>query len=58
MPSYVVEMLSVAPTANNDTPLLTFTALFSDYGLSRSASGELTWSTKGDNSDGALPVWA
>ena len=50
--------VSVAPTANNDTPLLTFTALFSDYGLSRSASGELTWSTKGDNSDGALPVWA
>jgi hypothetical protein len=49
---------SVAPTANNSTPILTFNALYSDYSLSRSASGELTWSTKGDLSDGAVPTWA
>lgn len=49
---------SIAPTANNSTPILTFNAIYSDYSLSRSASGELTTSTKGDLSDGALPTWA
>lgn len=49
---------SIAPTANNSTPILNFNAIYSDYSLSRSASGELTTSTKGDLSDGALPTWA
>jgi hypothetical protein len=54
----VARATSLAPTANNSTPLLTFNALYSDYAISRSASGEATWSTKGDLSDGAIPTWA
>jgi hypothetical protein len=49
---------SVAPTANNSTPVLTSNCLYSDYSLNRSASGELTWQTKGDLADGAVPAWA
>ena len=33
-------------------------AFFSDYALSRSASGELTWSAPGALSGGAVPTWA
>jgi hypothetical protein len=32
--------------------------LFSDYALSRSATGELTFTTKGDLADGAVPTWS
>jgi len=56
--SSVARATSVAPTANNATPILNFNAIYSDYGLTRAAAGELTWSTKGDLSDGALPTWA
>jgi len=31
---------------------------FSDYALSRSSSGELTWSSPGALSGGAVPTWA
>ncbi len=31
---------------------------FSDYALSRSSSGELTWSAPGALSGGAVPTWA
>jgi len=31
---------------------------FSDYSLSRSSSGELTWSAPGALSGGAVPTWA
>ena len=33
-------------------------AFFSDYALSRSSSGELTWSAPGALSGGAVPTWA
>ena len=49
---------SVAPTSNNSTPILTFNAIYSDYGLTRAAAGELTWQVKGDLADGATPTWA
>jgi hypothetical protein len=32
--------------------------LFSDYALTRAAAGELTWTTKGDLSDGGVPTWS
>jgi hypothetical protein len=54
----VARATSIAPTANNSTPILNFNALYSDYALTRAAAGELTWSTKGDLSDGAIPTWA
>ena len=33
-------------------------AFFSDYALSRSSSGELTWTAPGALSGGAVPTWA
>ncbi len=32
--------------------------LFSDYALTRAASGELTWTAPGVLSDGTVPTWA
>jgi hypothetical protein len=32
--------------------------LFTDYAVSRSSSGELTWSAPGVLADGAVPTWA
>lgn len=32
--------------------------LYSDYALTRAAAGELTWTTKGDLSDGTVPTWS
>lgn len=50
--------VSVAPTANNSTPILNFNALFESYDVSRAAAGELKTATKGSLADGALPTWA
>lgn len=58
VPSTAVERaVSIAPTADNTTPILDFNALFSSYDLTRAADGKLNWAAKGDLSDGALPVW-
>lgn len=56
--SAVNRATSIAPTSNNATPILTFNAIYSDYGLTRAAAGELTWQVKGDLADGATPVWS
>lgn len=37
---------------------LAFEALFTDYQLTRSNSGELTWQAPGALADGAVPTWA
>lgn len=37
---------------------LAFEALFTDYQLTRSNSGELTWQAPGSLADGTTPVWA
>jgi|SRR5881409_3589413 len=47
---------TVTQTVNGVT--LAFEALFSDYQLTRSDSGELTWSAPGALADGAVPTWA
>lgn len=38
--------------------VLAMEMIFSDYALSRSASGELTWSAPGQLADGSVPTWA
>jgi hypothetical protein len=50
--------VSIAPTSNNSTPILVCNCVLSDYAITRSASGDLTFSVKGDLADGALPTWA
>jgi hypothetical protein len=47
---------TVTVTVNGVT--LATEMLFSDYQLSRSDSGELTWSAPGALADGTVPTWA
>lgn len=49
-------MRTVTQTVNGVT--LAFEALFSDYQLTRSDSGELTFSAPGSLADGNVPTWA
>jgi len=37
---------------------LTNEAMYSDYALTRAATGELTWTAPGQLSDGTVPTWA
>ena len=47
--------LTGAPGAT--APTLTFTALFTDFALSRNQNGELTFKSSGELSVGTAPVW-
>ncbi|MEV7154915.1 hypothetical protein AB0N77_09850 [Streptomyces misionensis] len=47
---------TVTQTVNGVT--LAFEALFSDYQLTRSDAGELTWSAPGSLADGTVPTWS
>ncbi len=55
-----VPSTSVARTCTNTVNgvTLAFEALFTDYQLSRSDSGELTFSAPGALADGVVPTWA
>ncbi|MCX4703861.1 hypothetical protein [Streptomyces sp. NBC_01373] len=55
-----VSSTSVARTVTNTINGVTLACemLFSDYQLSRSDSGELTWSAPGALADGTVPTWA
>ena len=46
----------VAITVNGTN--LSANCLFSDYALSRSNAGELTWSAPGALADGSVPTWS
>jgi hypothetical protein len=46
-----VSLVITGNTLNNE-------CLFTDYNLTRAASGELTWSTPGVLGDGTVPTWA
>lgn len=55
-----VPSTSVARTCTNTVNGVTLAGelLFSDYQLTRSDSGELTWSAPGSLADGTVPTWA
>jgi len=55
-----VPSTGVARTCTNTVNGVTLAAelLFSDYQLTRSDSGELTWSAPGSLADGTVPTWA
>jgi hypothetical protein len=46
----------ITPTSNS-TPYLSMVCLFTDYSLSRSATGELPWTAPGQLADGTVPSW-
>jgi hypothetical protein len=49
---------SIAPTSNGSTPILVCNVIFTDYQITRSNTGELTWQVPGSLSDGNVPTWA
>lgn len=55
-----VPSTSVNRTCTNTVNGVTLAAeiLFTDYQLTRSNSGELTWSAPGSLADGSVPTWA
>lgn len=55
-----VPSTSVARTCTNTVNGVTLAGelLFSDYQLTRSDAGELTWSAPGSLADGVVPTWA
>ncbi|MFG3276245.1 hypothetical protein [Streptomyces luteogriseus] len=55
-----VSSTSVARTCSNTVNgvSLNMEMLFSDYQLTRSDSGELTWSAPGSLADGTVPTWS
>jgi len=56
VPSTSVARATVlTPTADN--PELPFNALYTDYNLTRAATGELTWQVPGVLADGTVPTW-
>lgn len=52
----VARTTKIQPTSGA-TPYLSCEALYSDYSVSRSDSGELTWTAPGSLSDGTVPSW-
>jgi len=52
----VTRTTKITPTASS-TPYLSMEMLFSSYDVSRSSSGELTWSADGSLADGTAPEW-
>lgn len=48
--------VKIQPTSGA-TPYLSCETLFTDYQVSRSNSGELTWQAPGVLSDGTVPTW-
>lgn len=49
---------AVFPTTNHSTPTLSANLIYDSYDVTRSNSGELTWKSKGNLADGAVPTWA
>lgn len=50
--------VALAPTSNNVTPILTCLCVLTDYSLTRSNAGDLTWSVPAALADGSVPTWA
>lgn len=49
---------SVYPTSSGSTPVMTANLVYDSYDITRAAAGELTWQSKGNLADGAIPTWA
>jgi hypothetical protein len=57
IPSTSVQRANTLQPTSNATPNLAFNCLFTDYQLTRAATGELTWQVPGSGSDGTAPSW-
>ena|ERR1039458_7392596 len=53
----VARVVTLQPTSSAE-PNMTFTCIFTDYQMTRSATGELTWQVPGSGSNGSVPTWS
>ena len=53
----VARTVKIEPTSGS-TPYLACEALLTDYQITRSATGELTWQSPGSLADGTVPTWS
>ena len=51
-------MRSMAELAPRAAPAVSCELLYEDYGITRSAAGDLTWSVSGKLADGTVPTWS
>lgn len=58
VPSTSVNRTSKIEPTSGSTPFLAAEVLYSDYAVSRSASGELTFEVTGALADGTVPSWS
>lgn len=58
VPSTAVNRTTKIEPTSGSTPFLSCEALFTDYQISRSNSGELQWSAPGVLADGTVPTWS
>lgn len=58
VPSTSVIRASSYQVTSSGSPILTFNAWYTDYQITRSNTGELTWQVPGQLADGAVPSWA
>jgi len=53
-----VNRTSVHQVTSAGSPSITCEILYTDYQITRAATGELTWQVPGSLADGAVPTWA
>jgi hypothetical protein len=53
-----VSRTSVHQVTSTASPQLTCEVLYTDYQITRAATGELTWQVPGALADGTVPTWA
>jgi hypothetical protein len=58
VPSTSVARANTLQPTSSDEPVLDFTCIFTDYQLTRAATGELTWQVPGSGSSGTVPSWS
>lgn len=58
VPSTSVARANTLQVTSADSPVLDFTCIFTDYQLTRAATGELTWQVPGSGSTGTAPSWS
>lgn len=58
VPSTSVARANTLQVTSAGSPILDFTCIFTDYQLTRAATGELTWQVPGSGSNGTVPTWS
>lgn len=57
VPSTSIERANTLQPTSSMYPNMAFNLLFTDYQMTRAATGELTWQVPGAGCDGVVPQW-